>query len=76
MTNPKYVVLAFYDEPHATKGTHGFATGGWTAVPVVNRIVQRIAPILGVMPIDEKDPSIERALWVQINPQERKLALN
>ncbi|HEY6335723.1 MAG TPA: penicillin-binding protein 2 [Alphaproteobacteria bacterium] len=76
MTNPKYVVLAFYDEPHATKQTHGYATGGWTAVPVVNRVVQRIAPILGVMPIDEKDPAIERALWIQINPQERKLALN
>ncbi|HYB08764.1 MAG TPA: penicillin-binding protein 2 [Alphaproteobacteria bacterium] len=76
MTNPKYVVLAFYDEPHATKQTHGYATGGWTAVPVVNRVVQRIAPLLGVMPIDEKDPAIERALWVQINPQERKLALN
>jgi len=76
MTSPKYVVLAFYDEPHATKQTHGYATGGWTAVPVVNRVVQRIAPILGVMPIDEKDPAIERALWIQINPQERKLALN
>lgn len=76
MTNPKYIVLAFYDEPHGTAKTHGYATAGWTAVPVVNRVVHRIAPILGVMPVDEKDPDIERALWVQINPQERKLASN
>lgn len=76
ITAPKYVVFAFYDEPHPTKKTFGYATAGWTAVPVVSRIVQRIAPILGVMPIDEKDPSVDRALWVQINPQAGKLALN
>ena len=76
ITKPKYVVLAFFDEPHGTAKTHGYATGGWTAVPVVNRVVQRIAPILGVMPVNEKDPDVEKALWVQINPQERKLALN
>ena len=76
ITKPKYIVFAFFDQPHGTKQTHGYATAGWTAVPVVNRIVQRIAPILGVMPIDEKDPGIEKALWVQINPQEPKLALN
>ena len=76
ITKPKYIVFAFFDRPHGTKATHGYATAGWTAVPVVNRIVQRIAPILGVMPIDEKDPGVEKALWVQINPQERKLALN
>ncbi len=72
ITSPKYVVLAFFDEPHATAKTHGYATAGWTAVPVVNRIVQRIAPILGVMPIDETDPDVEKALWVQINPQDHK----
>jgi cell division protein FtsI (penicillin-binding protein 3) len=76
MNDPKYVVLAFYDEPHGTKKTHGYATGGWTAVPTVDRVVHRIAPMLGVMPIDEKDPAIEKALWVQINSQDRKLALN
>src|SRR5579875_2097383 len=76
MNDPKYVVFAFYDEPHGDKKTHGFATGGWTAVPVVDRVVHRIAPILGVMPIDEKDPQIERALWVQVNQQDRKLASN
>jgi cell division protein FtsI (penicillin-binding protein 3) len=76
INDPKYVVFVFYDDPQATAKTHGYATAGWTAVPVVDRVVHRIAPILGVMPIDEKNPDIEQALWVQINPQEPKLALN
>lgn len=76
MTAPKYVVLAFYDEPHGNAKTHGFATGGWTAAPVVGRVVQRIAPILGVLPLDEKDPAIERALSIEVNPQDRKFASN
>lgn len=76
MTAPKYVVLAFYDEPHGNAKTHGFATGGWTAAPVVGRVVQRIAPILGVLPVDEKDLAIERALSIEVNPQDRKFASN
>ena len=76
MTAPKYIVLAFYDEPHGNTKTHGFATGGWTAAPVVGRVVQRIAPILGVQPIDEKDPAIEHALSIEVNPQEPKFASN
>ena len=74
--DPKYVVFCFYDEPHGNASTHGFATAGWTAVPTVSRIVHRIAPILGVMPVDETNPDIQRALWVDVNPQDRKLAAN
>jgi cell division protein FtsI (penicillin-binding protein 3) len=78
ITAPKYVVLAFYDEPHGNAKTHGYATAGWTAVPVVNRIVHRIAPLLGVTPVDEKDPEIERALMIDgaPTPQDRKIASN
>jgi cell division protein FtsI (penicillin-binding protein 3) len=76
INDPKYVVFCFYDEPHGTAVTHGYATAGWTAVPVVDRIVHRIAPILGVMPVDETDPDIQRSLWVDTNPQDRKLAAN
>ncbi len=76
MTAPKYIVLAFYDEPHGNAKTHGFATGGWTAAPVVGRVVQRIAPVLGVPPVDEKDPAIENALSIDVNVQERKFASN
>ena len=48
MHDPKYAILTLVDEPHGTKASHGFATAGWTVVPATSRIVQRIAPILGV----------------------------
>jgi cell division protein FtsI (penicillin-binding protein 3) len=65
MTDPKYVVLTMVDEPHGTKASHGFATAGWTVVPATSRIIQRIAPFLGVMPVDESDPEIVKALTVE-----------
>ncbi len=36
------------DEPKPTKDTFGFATGHWNSAPAVGRVVERIAPILGV----------------------------
>jgi cell division protein FtsI (penicillin-binding protein 3) len=54
MNQPRYVVLAIVDDPKGTKETYGFATGGWIGAPVVGRTVTRIAPLLGVKPLDEK----------------------
>jgi cell division protein FtsI (penicillin-binding protein 3) len=51
-SNPELVVFAMLDEPHATDDTYGFATGGWTVAPAVGRIIERIAPLTGVMPVD------------------------
>jgi cell division protein FtsI (penicillin-binding protein 3) len=65
MHDPRYVVLTMVDEPHGTKQSHGFATAGWTVVPATSRIVQRIAPILGVTPVDENSPAIVKALTVE-----------
>jgi cell division protein FtsI (penicillin-binding protein 3) len=48
MDGPRYLVLIMLDEPHATKDTYGFATGGWTAAPTAGRVIDRIAPFLGV----------------------------
>jgi cell division protein FtsI (penicillin-binding protein 3) len=44
----RYLVLIMLDEPQATKETYGFATGGWTAAPAAGRVIERIAPYLGV----------------------------
>ena len=65
MQAPRYVVLTLVDEPHGTKASHGYATAGWTVVPATSRIIQRIAPILGVPPVDEASPEIKRALAVE-----------
>jgi cell division protein FtsI (penicillin-binding protein 3) len=65
INDPKYLTLIMVDEPHPNKQSHGYATGGWTAAPATSRIVQRIAPLLGVDPVDEASPEIQRALAVE-----------
>jgi cell division protein FtsI (penicillin-binding protein 3) len=65
MQAPRYLVLTLVDEPHGTKASHGYATAGWTVVPASGRIIERIAPILGVEPVDETSPSIVDALAVK-----------
>ena len=62
MTAPKYLVLVMVDEPHPNKASHGYATAGWTAAPAVGRTIVRIAPLLGVQPVDESSPKIVEAL--------------
>ncbi len=62
MTAPKYLVLVMVDEPHPNKWSHGYATAGWTAAPAVGRTIVRIAPLLGVQPVDESSPAIVQAL--------------
>jgi len=47
--DPKYVVLAFVDEPKPEEGKKS-ATAGLNAAPLVGNIIRRSAPILGVKP--------------------------
>lgn len=55
--DPKYLVSVMYDEPKGNDTTRGFAGAGWTAAPVTRRIIERIAPVLGVQPVpgEEQD---------------------
>ncbi|HEY0281722.1 MAG TPA: penicillin-binding protein 2 [Rhizomicrobium sp.] len=48
MEDPRYLVFVVLDEPHGTKATMGFALAGYTAAPLVGRVIARIAPLLGV----------------------------
>jgi len=65
INDPKYLVLTMVDEPHPNKQSHGYATAGWTVAPATSRIIQRIAPLLGVQPVDESSPEVQRALMVE-----------
>lgn len=67
MNDPKYVVLVMIDEPNGTSNTQGFATGGWTAAPIVSRIILRTGPLLGVAPVDVKSPDVQRQLFVSLD---------
>jgi cell division protein FtsI (penicillin-binding protein 3) len=58
MNDPKYVIFAMLDEPRPTRETYGYATGGWVAAPVFARVVEGLAPLYGILPVDEADPEV------------------
>jgi cell division protein FtsI (penicillin-binding protein 3) len=48
LTDPRYFVLVLMDEPHASPKSYGFTTGGWVGAPPAGKVIERIAPFLGV----------------------------
>jgi cell division protein FtsI (penicillin-binding protein 3) len=48
LADSRYFVLILLDEPHPSAATYGFSTGGWVAAPAAGRVIDRIAPYLGV----------------------------
>ncbi len=50
MDKPKYAIFVMLDEPQALPETYGFATAGWNAVPTAAKIIERVAPLLRVVP--------------------------
>jgi cell division protein FtsI (penicillin-binding protein 3) len=74
MTRPDYVILAMLDEPQGNESTYGYATGGWVAAPVVRRVVERMAPMLGLSPIDHDDPAVREAMRLPLPPAESRVA--
>lgn len=66
MHAPRYAIYVMVDEPKPNARSHGYATAGWVAAPAAGMVVQRIAPILGLMP-EPATPAIERALAMPMN---------
>ena len=73
--DPKFVVFIVLDEPQTFEG--GGRTAAWNAAPTVGRIIERIAPGLGVLPefdVPEPDPvSYRGGLRRQVPERERAL---
>ena len=69
--NPRYVTVVMIDEPHGTKKTYGFATAGWTAAPTTKRVIERIAPMLGVPPSDVPTHPVTHDMMQFIQPEVR-----
>jgi cell division protein FtsI (penicillin-binding protein 3) len=75
VNDPQYVVIISIDQPHGTKASYGYATGGWVAAPGVSHVIERMAPLVGIHPIDEDTPEIRRAMMINMPvPEGRKLA--
>ena len=66
--DPQYVVLVMVDEPKGDKSTYNFATGGWISAPVVNKIIGRMGPLLGIKPDYEAPGDDAEKFWVDNSP--------
>jgi cell division protein FtsI (penicillin-binding protein 3) len=55
LSAPRYFVMVLMDEPKKDK-TGADPTGGIVAAPAVGKIIERIAPMLGVKPRVETNP--------------------
>jgi cell division protein FtsI (penicillin-binding protein 3) len=49
LDNPRYAMIIMVDEPKLENAQSG-TTAGWNAGMVTGRIVQRVAPMLGIAP--------------------------
>jgi cell division protein FtsI (penicillin-binding protein 3) len=47
---PRYLFMTLMDEPKGLPETHGYATSGWNASPTTGKIIERVAPLLGLPP--------------------------
>jgi cell division protein FtsI (penicillin-binding protein 3) len=70
MRAPQYAVYIMVDEPKGIKETHGFATGGWVAAPAVAEIVERMASVLGLTPLED-DEDISASLHQYVKSKEQ-----
>src|SRR4029078_10515736 len=62
MDDPRYVIVVMLDEPKATQDPYALTTAGCNVAPVVSRTVSRIAPMLGVAPNMNREPSMGEVL--------------
>ena len=67
INDPRYIVLVMVDEPKPNAHSYGFATGGWVAAPVVSRVVQRMAPLLGMAPVPNDSPEAKNDLLLTVS---------
>ncbi|SEH11891.1 cell division protein FtsI (penicillin-binding protein 3) [Sphingopyxis sp. YR583] len=62
MDSPRYVVIVMIDEPKGNAYSSGQRTAGWTAAPVVRKVVTRAGPMLGVFPDESRDVDVSELL--------------
>jgi len=54
---PRYLILVILDEPHGLPENNGSAISAWNAAPTTAKVIERIAPLLGIEPRFEMPPA-------------------
>ena len=68
MNAPRYAVYFMLDEPVGNKETGGYATAGAVSAPGAGRVIARIAPMLGLFPDIQNEPTIQASLSIPMEP--------
>ena len=66
MDNPRYAIITMLDEPKGNAESAYQRTAGWTAAPVVRKLVPRVGPMLGIVPDEHRDVDVSELtplLW-------------
>ncbi|MEE2746210.1 MAG: penicillin-binding protein 2 [Pseudomonadota bacterium] len=74
MTTPNFLVFVIVDEPKGIEETSGFATGGWVAAPIVNRIISEMVSIIGIEPAAEIEKAAQPGDIFYV-PQKKKVSV-
>ncbi|WP_424811563.1 peptidoglycan D,D-transpeptidase FtsI family protein [Roseococcus sp. YIM B11640] len=62
MNAPRYAMHILVDEPKPRADTGGYATAGVVAAPTARRVVERVGPILGLVPETERIAQIQQTI--------------
>ncbi len=68
MNAPRYSMYLMVDEPKPRADTGGFATAGVVAAPTARRVLERTAPILGMVPEIERQQQIQSTIALPLQP--------
>jgi len=64
---PRYALHVLIDEPKPRADVGRYATAGVVATPTARRIVERVAPILGMVPETDRIPQIQQSIALSLN---------
>jgi cell division protein FtsI (penicillin-binding protein 3) len=64
---PRYAIYLMVDEPKPRADSGPYATAGVVAAPVARRVVERVAPILGMVPELDRIAQIQQTIALPLN---------
>ncbi|WP_431305067.1 peptidoglycan D,D-transpeptidase FtsI family protein [Sediminicoccus sp. BL-A-41-H5] len=67
MNAPRYALHVLVDEPKPRADTGGYATAGVVAAPTARRVVERVAPLLGMVPETDRIPQIQASIALPLS---------
>jgi cell division protein FtsI (penicillin-binding protein 3) len=68
MNAPRYAVYFMLDEPKGNASTGGYSTAGAVSAPGAGRVIERIAPMLGLMPETVTASATQATLAMPLRP--------